>query len=1001
MDPERWTHVDQLLQSALELPAAEREVFLQRACGGDAQLEGELRSLLAAHDRADGFLEAPAIDLAARNHGDPSGNAAGPPHTDPLIGRQFTHYRIVEKLGGGGMGVVYKAVDTRLHRPVALKFVSDDLAGDSAASSRFEREARTASALNHPNICTIHDVGEQDGRSFIAMEYLEGTTLRERLACGPVDRGTALAAGIQIADALAAAHESSIVHRDIKPANIFIGPRGHVTVLDFGLAKLQPAGSHRTDATTLAGTAHGVVIGTLAYMAPEQARGGTVDHRVDIWSFGLVLYEMVTGTLPGPALRLRVETWPELEPIIAKCLEPDPSLRYHDAADLRTDLERLERGSGSTTSGAAHMASRTRGRLAGAAAALLAVLAAGYVFAPRAATLTDTDTIVLADFANSTGDRVFDETLRQGLSVQLEQSPFLRMVSEAQIRKTLGLMGQPPDARLTPALAQGVCVRTGGAAVLEGSIASLGSRYVLGLRATHCATGDVLADEQVQAGRKEDVLDALSQIASQFRRRVGESLATIERHSTPLEEATTASLEALQAYSAAMKTLMSSGWIKALPLFQRAIGIDPGFAIGHAQVGFAYNVMGESALGRPSTLKAYQLRDRASDVERFFIDTLYHRDFTGNLDRERQTLEAWAETYPRDPLPHGLIGGMALTSTGQHELAVAESDRAIALDPDLTPAYVNKAINQLYLHRLDDALLTLRRATERGLSSPEWFVKVAYFVAVVSGDPGELTRTATAARKVPLLEDMISHLEALALARSGRLQEARRMSAVAVEIADRAGRRERAGMFEAARAVWEAFYGNATAAKQSAAKALQLGRGRDVDYAAAFAFALAGDLPRSRALADDLAREFPEDTFSQYMYLPALRALFALNTSAAAAAVQALQIATRYDLALGGVAFLAHYGALYPVYVRGQAFLAAEQPAAAAAELQRILEHRSIVLADPVDAMARLQLARALAVAGETARARSAYADLLDLWKDADARVPVVEAARAEAARLP
>jgi tetratricopeptide (TPR) repeat protein len=411
--------------------------------------------------------------------------------------------------------------------------------------------------------------------------------------------------------------------------------------------------------------------------------------------------------------------------------------------------------------------------------------------------------------------------------------------------------------------------------------------------------------------------------------------------------------------------------------------------------------MGESALARQSTLKAYQLRHRASDVERFFIETLYDRDVTGNLEREQRTLESWAESYPRDARPHGLISGLALTSTGKYELSIAEADKAIALDPDLTPAYVNRAINQLYLNRLDDALLTVRRATERKLESPEWFTLVPYFVAFLKGADDELSRIATTARKIPLLEDIVSHLEALALARSGRLQDARRMSALPVEIAQRSGRRERAGLFEAATAVWEAFYGNAAAARQSATKALELGRGREVDYGAAFALALSGDLPQSRALAEDLAREFPEDTSVQFMYLPTLRALFSLNTHDAAAAIQALQIASRYDLALGGVGFIGRFGGLYPIYVRGVAYLAARQPAEAAGEFQRILDHRSIVLVDPMIAMARLQLARALALSGDIVKAKSAYNDLFSLWKNADADLRVLKEARAEYARLP
>ncbi|MET0164605.1 MAG: hypothetical protein ABW318_06330, partial [Vicinamibacterales bacterium] len=439
-----------------------------------------------------------------------------------------------------------------------------------------------------------------------------------------------------------------------------------------------------------------------------------------------------------------------------------------------------------------------------------------------------------------------------------------------------------------------------------------------------------------------------------------------------------------------------------LSLYQRAVAIDPDFALAHAQLGFRYGVLGESALARQSLQKAYQLRNRASDAERFFIDTLYDRDFTGNLERERRTLETWAESHPRDARPHTLIAGLALGSTGQHELAIAETEKAIALDPDNTPPYANRAFNQLRLNRLDDALLTVHRAAERKLGSANaTLLLIPYFVAFLKGTDDELARSAAVARKSPGAEDMISHLEALALARSGQLRDARRTSAVPVEIAERAGQSERAGLFEAARAVWEAFYGNAAAARQSAARALELGRGRDVDYAVAFALALSGDLPQSRALAEDLAREFPEDTFVQSMYLPTLRALLAMNARDPAAAIQALQVASRYDLALGGVGHIGYFGGLYPIYVRGVAYLAARQPAEAAAEFQRILDHRSIVLVDPMDALARLQLARALALAGDTVKAKSVYIDLLTLWKNADPDIPVLNDARAEYGRLP
>jgi eukaryotic-like serine/threonine-protein kinase len=1006
MDVEHWKQLDSLLQSVLERPPGERDAFLRHACAGDEPLERRVRVLLSAEPEAKQFLERPAIEVAAQSLADDQ-TVNAPARADALIGQTLSHYRIVEKLGGGGMGVVYKAEDTRLRRFVAVKFLTDDLARDREALSRFQREARTASALNHPSICTIHDVGEQDGRAFITMEYLEGATLKETIAGHRgLELDTVLTLGIEIADALDAAHSAGIIHRDIKPANIFISPRGHAKILDFGLAKMGSRIGPAADAPTLSSVAThgGMVLGTAAYMAPEQARGEMVDHRADLWALGLVLYEMATGTRPMAAVRLRVEQLPELERIIAKCLEADRELRYQHASDLRTDLQRLKRDSNSgpvpaSATPRAQTAIATRSKVMVAAAAVLALSVAGYFFRHHTPTLTDKDTLVLADFKNTTGDGVFDEALRQGLAIQLEQSPFLSLISDQRIQRTLALMKQPADAKLSPEIAKELCERSNSAAVLEGSIASLGTQYVLGLRAKNCRTGEILADEQATAARKEDVLNALSQIAGNFRTRVGESLASVKEHQVPLIEATTASLEALEAFSAAQAVNVSKGGAAAVTLFKRAVELDPNFALAQAFLGVKYSELGESLLADERLRKAYDLRDHTSDPEKFFIAVNYHRDVTGNLEKAHEAAELWAHTFPRDVRAHAFLTAFVPQGLGLYEESIEQGRQAVAADPDFIFGYVNPARSYLYLNRPQDAERVIGMASERKLESDQFLV-LRYFGAFLTGDTAGMNRQATLAKDRRGVEDGMTHAQALVSAYSGHVQQARELSRRAVDLAERAGNHERAATYQSAAAAYEALSGNTAEAKQRAAAALVLSKGRDVEYAAAFALARAGDSSHSEMLASDLDQRFPEDTSVRFHYLPTLRALAALNAGKPARSSEELEAARRYELAMNGLSYIAFSGAMYPTYVRGEALLADHQGSAAAAEFQKLIDHPGVVLADPLGALAVLQIGRAWTVAGETDKAKAAYQRFLTLWKDADSDIPILVQAKAEYARL-
>jgi eukaryotic-like serine/threonine-protein kinase len=933
-----------------------------------------------------------------------------------MITETISHYRVLSQLGGTGADAVYAAEDLDSKRQVAVKFLAPELHTDIAV---LERDIQTIAALHHPNICAIYEAGQSDGQTFVAMELLDGETLKRKLNGQPLDTEWVLAIGMQVADALDAAHGRGVLHRNIRPATVFLTGQDQAKVLDFGLSQPQCENKSSQEDTTR-GTAvtasHGMskssVVAKVAYTCPEQARGKQLDARSDLFSLGAVLYEMATGTLPfrgdTPALvfdallnrppvtptRLNPLLPVKLQTIILKLLAKSRDARYQSAKEVSADLKRVQRElhmdaiAASATAAPIHPPLRPAatgkvGKYLSAIALLAAVLAgASFLYMKRERTLTEKDAILLTDFVNTTADPVWDITLKKAVAVDLEQSPYLNVFPEGKARQTLRFMGRPPDDRINLETGREICQRVGIKAMLTGTIANQGAHYVLNLQAVNAATGDVLARADADAGDKRDVLNALHRADSQLRSKLGESLASVQKYDKMLSEATTPSLEALQAFTSGDWKHGSGDEMGAVPEYQRAIQLDPNFATAYARLGTVYNNLGQSALSEENRKKAFELRDRASEREKLYIMSHYYAD-SGQFDKGITALELYEQTYPHDSTAPNNLSSIYI-QLGQYENALDKARKAVELEPDSILGYENLAFAYAGLNRMEEAKATALSGLQHVSNNSELHLILAGIAWNQNDAPG-VERELSASEKAAA-NGQIAALEVRAAlaAGHGQFAQMRLLMQQMQDVAARNNLQEAIANSDAQRAAWEALTGFRPRAQQAVNRALQSSSSPRTTLDAAISLALLRENDRALKIAEDNALERPFDTVVQFVTIPLVKAVVAMNQAQPAKAIDLLDGAMVYGRSNAGL-----------LYARGMAYLQAKQAPQAAQEFQRVIDSRSVTF-DPLASLAKLGMARAYAMQGDKAASRMAYQDFFALWKDADSDIPLLKQAKAE-----